>query len=491
VRSGYQLLYDGDKAGAQRHFQALLDAHPEDLAARFGVLTTEHDRLDDEDTSRTTAFERELDAFIAAADQRYSHSQRDQDALFYRAAGHMLRALYKFENDEGMVSAARDAAHAKGDIEMYLKTHPDDGDAYLILGSYNYYTSLAPGYARVLGFLLFLPSGNRTLGLQQLERAAAHGRLFGTEAELVLLDVYSSLEFRPKDAMAIADKLQREHPNNDDVGFALADLHLSPAFEARDKAAATYEAIITRRQHDESTDGAGARYRALLGLAATQFGEWRCDDAIATLTPTIDAAPRTPDWVLPQFLLARANDRLLLNEASGQEDLQRVLRDARLAKWNKDATALATAMARRSPGEAAMYTSLVPANRLVAEGKWDAAREAYAALAKDHPQDAQIRYRQAYLDFASGAADEARPILAAVAATKTAPAWVRAWSLLYEGRVDDLAGRRDAARKEYQSVVDNYDKQGAADAAHIGLVTPYHRPAKDTAGTGGSRHPAG
>ena len=59
---------------------------------------------------------------------------------------------------------------------------------------------------------------------------------------------------------------------------------------------------------------------------------------------------------------------------------------------------------------------------------------------------------------------------------KAVPDQFKALSLLQIGRVHDLAGRRDQAVKAYQKVVDQYDKQAAAGAARVGLVTPYRRP---------------
>ncbi len=471
--AGYRLLQDGDKAGAEQYFLAQFKNRG-DLGSRFGVLAVQHLRLIDDD-ALAAPFERSLDELIDIANKRHNSNPRDAEALFYCAFGHMLRGTYKFENDKGLLGAARDGAHAKDDIEKYLKMYPDDGDAYLALGTYNYFASLAPAYAHIMRMLLFLPSGNRAEGLKEIERTAAQGRLFNVQAQSMLIDIYT-FEGRPAEAVAAGEQLLRQHPANDDAELSLADVYDGPAIEDRPKAAAAYERVIARRESDSSLDGAGDRDRALLGLAATRFEMWRCDDAIATLTPAIDRHAREPAWALPQFLILRSNYRLHLNDPHGADDARRVIADPAMTKWHKSASDLLTAMGRRSPAELAMYVSLIPANRLVADGKWDAARQAYAAVAAHAPGDLQVQYRIAYLDFASGAPDRARVTFTALANNGAAPAWVRAWSLLYKGRADDLSGRRDAARKDYQSVLDDYEKQdAAADAARLGLITPYHR----------------
>jgi tetratricopeptide (TPR) repeat protein len=89
-----------------------------------------------------------------------------------------------------------------------------------------------------------------------------------------------------------------------------------------------------------------------------------------------------------------------------------------------------------------------------------------------------VLYRLAYLDFARGDAERALPAMTALAVNPKNPEGLRANAWLYIGRAHDLAGRREEARKAYQKVVDDFEKQRAADAARIGLLTPYRRPVK-------------
>ena len=115
------------------------------------------------------------------------------------------------------------------------------------------------------------------------------------------------------------------------------------------------------------------------------------------------------------------------------------------------------------------YAALIPANRLTYEGKWDEARKLYNDAAARNPQSPLIKYWQAYLDFASGNAERAMPAFTALAnGGRTVPDNLRASSLLYMARTHDLAGRRDAAKKIYQQIVDSYENQRAASAARGG-----------------------
>ena len=69
---------------------------------------------------------------------------------------------------------------------------------------YDYFIDLAPTFAHVLRFLLFLPGGNRAEGLKEIERAAATAHVVRTQARLELVQIYALLEGRPADAIAKA-----------------------------------------------------------------------------------------------------------------------------------------------------------------------------------------------------------------------------------------------------------------------------------------------
>ena len=450
-------------------------------AFRFGLLFAQLERLG-RDVPLRPEFERRLDAFIDLADKRYARTTRDEEALFYLAQAYLMRARYRVDYDKGIWGAARDGVKSRSYSETYLKVHPEHGDAYLALGLYNYYVELAPAFFKVLRFLLFLPAGNRVEGLKQIERAASQGSLFGPQAQELLVEVYSQYEGRVAEAVATADRLQARFPDNDGFAFTAAELHASAAVEDHQRAAEIYQGVADRRKNDDTADAAESHYRALLSLANTRVSEWRLADAIAVLTPVIDARVSKPAHVLPQFLLNRANYRALIDDPGASDDAKRVQNDPAMAAQKTGASGLLKWIdERKATGEAAIYAALIPANRLTYEGKWDEARRLYDAAAVRSPQSPLIRYRLAYLEFASGNLDRALPAFSALAnGDRAVPENLRAWSLLYIARTHDLSGRRDTAKKTYQQVVDNYENQRAAGAARFGLVTPYKRPPPKT-----------
>jgi tetratricopeptide (TPR) repeat protein len=475
VLPGYLRLHSGEKEAAFKHFQALHASDPKSLPKWFGMLFTQEDRLE-LDRALVPAFERDIAAFLQTAEDRYSRSKADSEALFYLEAGYLLRSTFRLNNDKGVFGAARDAARSKGYGDEYVKRHPEHGDAYFALGLYNYYVDIAPNFVKVLRVLLFLPSGNRAEGLKQLERAGRDGSFFAPLAERALADIYGSLEGRLAEAITIDERLVQRFPGNTDMRFDLAQWCMHPAVEAYDRAAEQYTAVL-ERSTGSSMEQIVARHQATQEMANLRRSQWRLEDGIALLTPTIDQKPDTPVWVMPNFLLRRANYRALLNDPGAAEDARRVLSDPKMSDWHKGAQAqIAFIDNRRKTNEGVIYASLIPGNRLVIDHKWDEANGVYDRVAAAHPGDWQVRYRRAYLEFLRGNYDAAaRGFNEIASSTAQIPAWLKAASMLNLAWTHDIAGRRPEALRLYKRIVDDYENEGAAGSARVGLISPYRR----------------
>jgi hypothetical protein len=204
------------------------------------------------------------------------------------------------------------------------------------------------------------------------------------------------------------------------VRLSLAQLYAHPTVEAYDRAAAQYRAVI---DHAQSTSlvAQSERLAATLGLAALRRIQWRLDEAIALLQPTIDHPVEQPAWVVPTFLLQRANYRMLLNDPKAAEDVRRVLGNPKMAKWHKEAREDARTIDAwlQHSTDAAIYTSLIPGNQLVADERWDEARAFYVRAGP--PERALAGAVSAWpLDFSRHYA-RATPALSLVAANAKMP----------------------------------------------------------------------
>ena len=473
IAAGYLRMYAGQAEEAAAHFERLRRQNSNALAPWFGALFAAVPRLDDDDALEPE-FERSLDAFIEQASSRYDRSAQDSEALFYLAQAHLLRGTFRFANDKGMWGAARDGARSKRLTDEYLRRHPDHGDAYLAAGLYNYFVDIAPNFVKVLRVILFLPSGNRAQGLDQLQRVANSGNLLAPFAQTVLAEIFATFESRPRDAISIIEGFIKRFPTNIDARLDLADIYMQPTVEQFARAEQELNAALS------SSNGAGARHlserhSAILGLAGLRRVQWRIEDAIELLNPAIAGAPSNPKWILPSLLIRRGNYKMLINDSTAADDARRVLSQPALKTWHEAAERLLKSIdSRRRRNEGTVYAALIPGNRLVAEDRFDEARAFYNDAASRFAGDWQVRYRQAYLEFAQSRYDAAATGMQAIVSTSAAlPDWLKAAALLHLGYTHDLAGRRAEAVKLYQRVVDSYEDDSSAGAARVALVAPY------------------
>ena len=473
IGAAYMRLYEGHPEEAHAQFDRLLRADPEALAPWFGALFVMMARMDHDD-SLGAAFETRIDALIDHASRRHSQSAQDDEALFYLAQSYLLRSTYRLNFDKGMWGAARDAARSKGYAEDYIKRHPEHGDAYLTLGLYNYYVDIAPRLVKFLRVLLFLPSGSRAEGLKQLERASTEGQLFAPFAETALANIHGTFEGRPEQAIARLAQLVRRFPGNAEMRLELATVYLHPAIEEFARAEEHYEAVRTSA-NTSTPRHVAQRHSAILGLAGVRRNQWRLTEAIALLNQPIDNRPATPQWVMPSLLLRRANYKMLVNDWSAEHDARQVLSDARLKTWHQAARRLLTAIeSRRRSNEGVVYFALLGGNQLVAQDRFDEARLAYDAVARQHPADWQVRYRLGYLEFARGRYDAAAAAMQTiVGADGPMPDWLKAAALLTLAWVHDIQGNRAQAVRLYERIVNDFDDEPPAGAARLGLIAPY------------------
>ena len=101
-------------------------------------------------------------------------------------------------------------------------------DALFGLGTFNYIADTVPNYVKGLRALLFLPKGNRTVGLNQIAAAAAESRYFAFEARTLLITIYANRRERLYGrAIEERDRLVAKFPETIASAYAAARLDLS------------------------------------------------------------------------------------------------------------------------------------------------------------------------------------------------------------------------------------------------------------------------
>ena len=135
------------------------------------------------------------------------------EAWFYLGAAYGVRAQLRVLREQRL-AAARDGKVIKESLERALALDPSMDDAAFGVGMYRYYAAVAPAVLRMMRWLFLLPGGNRSEGLQQLERASQRGQLVRGEALYQIQIIYLWFEHKPNEALQILRDLQGRYPHN-------------------------------------------------------------------------------------------------------------------------------------------------------------------------------------------------------------------------------------------------------------------------------------
>jgi hypothetical protein len=145
------------------------------------------------------------------------------------------------------LGAARDGNRIRAALERALQLDPALNDAYFGIGLYHYYADVAPTGAKILRWLLFLPGGDRVMGLREMLQARDKGALLRGEADFQLHIVYLWYERKTSEALNLLERLDARYPHN--------PLFLQLIAETRDAylhdhvaSAAAWRALVARAQ---------------------------------------------------------------------------------------------------------------------------------------------------------------------------------------------------------------------------------------------------
>jgi hypothetical protein len=235
----------------------------------------------------------DLAAQAIAAGDAWTHREPERgEAWFYLAGSYAPLVQWRVLRGERL-AAAREGKKIKDALERSLRLDPTLGDAYFGIGLYHYYADVAPAAAKILRWLLFLPGGDRTAGLQEMEHARQTGVLLRGEADYQLHVVYLWYEQQTPRALDLLAGLDARYPEN--------PLFLQRIAEIRDtylhnpaSSAAAWRELLARARAGRVYAAAATEVRARLGLASQLTAMNRVNEAIEQLNIVVDMQPAAP-----------------------------------------------------------------------------------------------------------------------------------------------------------------------------------------------------
>jgi hypothetical protein len=216
LQRGIRFIYNVEFDQAHNEFSKVIALYPTHPAGYFLDAMVEWWRinLDQKTTSYDGLFLQKIDRVLAVCDRRLDSMPKDVAALFFKGGAIGFRGRYHITRNN-YFSAADDGRIALGILQDCYRIAPGNHDVMLGTGIYNYFSVAIPERRPALSTLMmFLPSGDKQLGLAQLKAAARQARYAAVEAKVILIQAYTDFEWNLLEAMIYARDLHQSYPKN-------------------------------------------------------------------------------------------------------------------------------------------------------------------------------------------------------------------------------------------------------------------------------------
>jgi tetratricopeptide (TPR) repeat protein len=216
LQRGIDEIYNIDFANADKDFEEVIRRMPDHPAGYFFQAMTQWWRIlsNFEDESHDKEFLAALDKVVDMCETRLDKDENDVTALFFKGGAVGFKGRLR-ANRGSWLAAANDGLVALPAIRKAFKLDPANSDVLLGMGIYNYYAEVIPGqYPIIKPVMIFLPGGDKKIGLEQLELAAQKAHYAKVEAMYFLLQTYFTYERQFVRALEIAQELHNKYPRN-------------------------------------------------------------------------------------------------------------------------------------------------------------------------------------------------------------------------------------------------------------------------------------
>ncbi len=170
--------------------------------------------LDLNNESKDDLFIETIDTTIDFCDSQLDKDENNSLALFFKGGALGFKGLLQSIRMDWF-SAVANGADALELVYTAYNLDSSNVDLKLGFGIYNYFAEALPEkYPAAKPLMIFLPSGNKTLGLQQLHQVAEDGRFAKIEAKYTLVKIYHLFEKKYFNAIPLEEELIAQFPDN-------------------------------------------------------------------------------------------------------------------------------------------------------------------------------------------------------------------------------------------------------------------------------------
>ncbi len=216
VRMGADYIYNMEFDSAEICFKTVIQKYPQLPAGYFLDAMVDWWKINSFRNSRDydRSFLDKIDKVIKVCDGILDTNEFEISALFFKGGALGYRGRFHVVR-ENWFRAASDGYTAFKILLKCLEIAPNNYDIMLGTGIYNYFAEVLPEQnPSIKPLMLFVPKGDRKLGILQLKASAKYSRYAKVEAMLVLLQIYYDFEKDYYSAYELAKELVQKYPNN-------------------------------------------------------------------------------------------------------------------------------------------------------------------------------------------------------------------------------------------------------------------------------------
>jgi len=216
VVKGIREIYSIEFEQATKTFNQLIANYPKHPAGKFFLAMLDWWRilLDTSTEEHDELFFKKIEKVIEHCDKILDEDPENIDAMFFKGGAIGFRGRLSAMR-ESWLSAVDDGREALPLVEQAGELDPDNIDVELGYGIYNYYAAVIPEqYPIVKPLMIFLPSGDKELGLKQLKDVAKNGKFTKYEARYFLMTLLYRFEKNYDASEEYSTILCKDFPNN-------------------------------------------------------------------------------------------------------------------------------------------------------------------------------------------------------------------------------------------------------------------------------------
>lgn len=164
--------------------------------------------------AKSKEYVQDLNKCIASVNKIFGSNSKDPEAVFYiMVARGYLAMMYNYNGE--LLSAAGEGKKAYNAFMVGMRLISKNPEFYFTSGMYNYYVVTYPELHPIVKPLtIFFKSGDKNLGLKQIEIGTQLGTITKVESCFYLTHLYLKYENKPEKAVPFMQKLVNWYPQN-------------------------------------------------------------------------------------------------------------------------------------------------------------------------------------------------------------------------------------------------------------------------------------